>query len=323
MDWLTLKEEMMERYFDEQESIYGKLQNRTNQILEVIADHYRGSHPAHPVKYRAFSKDGFLRTADYRYHFDLAKKFPYARNGQFAYTWSKLWSQQPAELILSVSCFGPVRVFKNGEEIYKSSIIEEIDPAAKTNISVTVNKGWNFFLLLFEKTPSGFGGMFGTGSFKNFPLHFLIPSEERKGQEGWLYSNLLDQPLKEFEKEWKTEAETNLTWFPKQDWENDKNTGTLSRLFSLEENDFALAWTKIRCRSSSNKLHELVFQTSSKIEIFVSGSKVDCISRGQTHTVQLDLGFGEYDLVVKVNGFGQGDFSVETADSLQLIGSRH
>ena len=88
-----------------------------------------------------------------------------------------------------LNCYSPVTIYVNGEEVFKSELLQELFPERRTQIPISVNYGWNDVLLCFVKTEVGFGGIYGTASFKNFPLHFLTPGADRQGQEGWLYWN--------------------------------------------------------------------------------------------------------------------------------------
>src|SRR5690606_7832286 len=111
---------------------------------------------------------------------------------------------------LAINCFGPAEVFVNNQRIFRSTIVHETDPHHRVGFSAQLEKGWNHFVLLFMKTPSGIGGLFGTGSFKRHPLHFLAPSSEREGQEGWIFTQPLDAKLTIVPSEFASEKETGL-----------------------------------------------------------------------------------------------------------------
>ncbi|WKL03570.1 hypothetical protein Q0F98_08765 [Paenibacillus amylolyticus] len=60
-------------------------------------------------------------------------------------------------------------IYVNGEEVFKSELLQELFPERRTQIPISVNYGWNDVLLCFVKTEVGFGSIYGTASFKNFP----------------------------------------------------------------------------------------------------------------------------------------------------------
>ncbi|HEX3048874.1 MAG TPA: hypothetical protein VHY08_29260, partial [Bacillota bacterium] len=172
-------------YFDDQESIYVKLGGDMGAILNTIAERYLGENPPRPVTYRGYCKNGIRRVSNYRYDFNLEERFPEAKPEEMVYAWAKLWSDREAEIPLVISGNAPVSLFIDGQLVFKTNIVNERFRDGKIPVKVSLNYGWNNFHLKFIKTPAGFGGYVGTFSPKSLPLHFLIPSREREGQEGW------------------------------------------------------------------------------------------------------------------------------------------
>ncbi|WP_042462377.1 glycoside hydrolase family 88/105 protein [Neobacillus dielmonensis] len=287
----------MSPYFHQNESIYAKLGDQLEGILATISNRYIGSNPPHPVTFRAFSKKGFLRGSDYRYLMNLDERFPEASHGQWVYTWAKLWSEEPKEVALGLNCFGPVQIYLRNELVFKSSIVEETNPKRRCNLRVRLEKGWNHFILQFMKTPSGFGGIFGTGSFKRFPLHFLMPSEERNGQEGWLYTQPLDGQLDQLPQEGMYESETDVKWLPDRTWGQERPQ--LSRMFGCMENRQALAWTKLVNNKPAIRTFTLRGENKGPLQLFINGECVYHSSQDKEFQVSVDLPFGEFQVVIK------------------------
>ncbi|MBW4082639.1 glycoside hydrolase family 105 protein [Paenibacillus sp. S150] len=191
---------------------------RAEAVIRRIAHKYIADHPQIPFVLRASSGGGFLRDGECRYIFDLDARLPGLRTGQFVYAWAKLFSRAGEEMTFSISCLGPVRLYLNGKLAYKSGIDVEVFPERQTLLVLLLQPEWNHFVLEFEKTGTGCGGRFGTGMLKRNPLHFLAPSRERSGQEGWIYTLPLDEPLEKLPGEHSAEAASPLDWLPGQEW---------------------------------------------------------------------------------------------------------
>jgi rhamnogalacturonyl hydrolase YesR len=284
-------------YFHINDCIFAKLGYQVEEILTAISNRYIGNNPPHPITYRAFCKKGFLRGSAYRYLMNLDERFPDAKDGQWVCAWAKLWSDEPKDIALGLNCNGPVRFYLRNELVFKSSIVEETNPKRRTNLRVKLEKGWNHFILQFMKTPSGFGGIFGTGSFKRFPLHFLAPSEERNGQEGWIYTELLDHELIQLPNEGVFESDSGVKWLPDIVWEHKELQ--LSRMFGMHENKLALAWTKIVNKKPGGRTYTLNGENKGPIELFINGEKLYHSTIDQEFQVSVDLTYGEHQVVVK------------------------
>jgi unsaturated rhamnogalacturonyl hydrolase len=189
-------------------------------VIHRIAQKYLADHPQTPFVLRASSSDGFRRDAECRYIFDLDARLPGLHTGQYVYAWAKLFSRAGEETAFSISCLGPVRLYLNGRLAYKSGIDVEVFPERQTALALLLEPGWNHFVLEFEKTGTGCGGRFGTGMLKRNPLHVLAPSLERSGQEGWIYTPALDEPLDCLPGEGTAEASSPLKWLPGQEWQD-------------------------------------------------------------------------------------------------------
>ncbi|MGD0034411.1 glycoside hydrolase family 88 protein [Paenibacillus illinoisensis] len=291
---------MIIRYFHANESIAGKVHHSIPDILTTVAQRYIGDHPKHSFLFRAYHRGGFRRLGDYRYDLNLDDKWPEASAGQYVYVWGKLWSQQETTLNTGLNCYSPVTIYVNGEEVFKSELLQELFPERRTQIPIPVKAGWNDVLLCFVKTEVGFGGIYGTASFKNFPLHFLTPGVDRQGQEGWLYSEPLDEPVTLIPHDGMTEEETGLFWYPRKEWtEEEREVGTFARIFGTEQPAVAYAWTKLDVTLPGSSPVVLQGQHVGALQLYLDGKEVYTSDKSGPYRVELPRRYGLSDLVVR------------------------
>ncbi|GGF95276.1 glycoside hydrolase family 88/105 protein [Paenibacillus abyssi] len=282
-------------------SSYAVYQGNIEETLRLIADRYIGSHPKHPFVYRASSLNGFKRSGDYRYELNMDVKLPGLRLGQFVYAWAKCWCEQESEWAFSVSCFGPTRLHVNGRQAFKSNIQEDVFPDRRSWFRIKLQQGWNHFVLQFEKTGTGCGACFGTGSIKGLPLHFIVPSTEREGQEGWIFTEGLDQELVELPGPDMSEADTGLEWLPNRAWtDNERAAGVFARLFGNQKGKSAWAWTKLTSAFPGERLIELEGDHQGPITICLDGMPVyESPETSGRFRISLPVTFGNHDLLVR------------------------
>lgn len=175
-------------YFPPHHSISRYAGTQIEQVLTAVAGRFVGAHPAHPPVYRVHSERGFRRLPDCRYDMNLHERFPSVQPGEFVYVWGKLWSDTEAELPFAISCYSPARVYINGRSVFRSNLNEDVFPERRSYFRAKLDAGWNHIVLEFVAVGTGCGGIFGTGSVKGAPLHFLMPTDKHSGCEGWLYS---------------------------------------------------------------------------------------------------------------------------------------
>lgn len=175
-------------YFPPHHSISRYAGTQIDQVLTAVAGRFVGAHPAHPPVYRVHSERGFRRLPDCRYDMNLHERLPSVQSGEFVYVWGKLWSDTEAELPFAISCYSPARVHINGRSVFRSNLNEDVFPERRSYFRAKLDVGWNHVVLEFVAVGTGCGGIFGTGSVKGAPLHFLMPTAEHSGCEGWLYS---------------------------------------------------------------------------------------------------------------------------------------
>ncbi|WP_270167259.1 glycoside hydrolase family 88/105 protein [Paenibacillus sp. SYP-B4298] len=220
-------------YIEAQESVFAKTGGRVSEVLETVAGRYIGNHPPHPMTYRAYSKRGIRRQEDYRYVFDLAHRLEDACIGQYIYAWSKLWCEAETELRFALETDSPARLYVNGEPFYRTTLMDENIPDYRATLVIPMRKGWNHLVLRFIYTSTGCGGTFGTATYKSMPLHLLMPSQEREGQEGWIYSEPLTKELAFIPAAGLSEAETGVRWYPDTSWNAQQaaGQGAIMRLY--------------------------------------------------------------------------------------------
>ncbi|CAM4509016.1 glycoside hydrolase family 88/105 protein [Paenibacillus xylanexedens] len=269
-------------------------------ILTTVAQRYIGDHPKHSFLFRAYHQGGFRRLGDYRYDLNLNEKCLEARAGQYVYVWGKLWSEQSTTLNTGLNCYSPVTIYVNGEEVFKSELLQELFPERRTQIPISVNYGWNDVLLCFVKTEVGFGGIYGTASFKNFPLHFLTPGADRQGQEGWLFSEPVDEPVLSLPRDGMTEEETGLSWYPRRGWtDEEQSAGSFARIFGTEQPAVAYAWSRMDVTLPGSKPIILQGRHDGALTLYVDGTEVYSAGSSGNFRVELPRRYGSSDLVAK------------------------
>ncbi|MGG4554346.1 glycoside hydrolase family 88/105 protein [Paenibacillus humicus] len=157
-------------------------------VLAAVASRYIGAHPPEPLMYRVHSRQGFRRLEDCRYDMDLMQCWPQLSAGQFVYVWAMLWAEQDGETPFAVSCYSPVKIYINGSLAFQSNLNDDVFPNRRAFFRAKTRKGRNDIVLEFVAVGTGCGGIFGTGSVKGAPMHFLNPTGAGRGCEGWVYS---------------------------------------------------------------------------------------------------------------------------------------
>jgi unsaturated rhamnogalacturonyl hydrolase len=227
----------MTTYFDEMESLRYRFGDDDKQMLQVLADRYIGANPPAPFVYRVFHRTGVLQTEEGLYSLDLQEKLPHARNGQYAYAYGLVWSDNERNLDVQIRCLGPVRLMFNGERMYRSTVIDELKPDAFVTVNLTFRQGWNRLGLTMVKTAAGFGCLIGAAEAKVRILNVLSPFHERKGQAGWIVSEPTDEErygADSWPDPFRPEAESGLIWLPRREWEKeDLNKLNGERLYGL------------------------------------------------------------------------------------------
>lgn len=244
-------------------------------VIRAVAAKYIRDHPKAPFVYRAVSREGWIRDADCRYVLNMEQKLPELSDGQRVYAWAKCFCPVEEERVFSISCFGPAALYVNGKLAFRSTIAEEVFPDLKKNFGVVLRAGWNHFVLSFEKTGTGCGARFGTGMIKRHPMHFIVPSAEREGEEGWIYTPGLYKPLDPLPGEGMSEQDYGEIWLPRRNWRQEElSEGVFGRLFGAETPEaVAYAWTRVGRTPDSGPI-VLKGRHAGKVAIYMDGRKV-------------------------------------------------
>ncbi|MBC2605315.1 glycoside hydrolase family 88/105 protein [Pelagicoccus albus] len=292
-------------YFEESLSMANAVGDKPSETLTVIANRFKELNPRAPVTYRAFSTRGIERSQDYRYEADFNAFFPDAEDEEYVFAWSKLWSGAEGELMFDINCYGPIKVYLNGQEAWSSNIFTERYPKQRNRFTLNMAKGWNQFVVRAKKTRGGFGWKFGSWLGKH-PYVFMMPSAEREGMEGWLFSDPLPAGTELSLELGDSESATGQTWYPESAWKDaDLERGVCARIFGDLEGKTAVAWSKAVVSGSSAKV---VAKGSSKgsAKVLVDGKDVFSGVAGEAIGFELELTEGSHDIHVLNTGGSDG-----------------
>ncbi len=285
-------------YFDDSQSINAIEGTDPKSIISALAYRYTGQNLKHGYCYRAYTNNGIVRTTDYRYLVDFNKIYPDSKDKDCVWAFTKFYSEGKASFGWDVNCFGPMVIYVNGSVVYKSDIFKERYSETATRIFPEVEKGWNDIRIQFKKTKAGFGGQFGTWIGK-WDMYTLMPTKERGGQEGFVFTELVgDDYAPEFEMGM-SEADFDKKLYPVKDWTADElSKGQFTRMYGAPEGRYAVGYTKAFFDDTKDTKHK--FTLDSKGEAYVYLNKKEVFhSKGGEKTFEVDLPFGEYDLYVK------------------------
>ncbi|MEI2399771.1 glycoside hydrolase family 88/105 protein [Paenibacillus phytohabitans] len=333
-------------YFDPQNSIVRTAGEHTESVLAIVANRYIGANPPQPPVYRVHLEDSFPRLSDCRYEMNLKERLPELQDGEFVYVWGKLWSEAESDIPLAVSCFGPVTVYVNGSAVFQSNLNDDVFPDRRAYFRTGLSQGWNHVLLEFTAVGTGCGGIFGTGSVKGAPLHFLAPTAGRSGCEGWIYSApqqirwmlqpeceragvpqggtaaLQAEPLQSAFRSGAAEAAlaSRCAWYPQAGWPDTVAcAGNLARIFGEVPGAKALAWSRLAVTAPGFTDTRLSLRSRdvAALRVYVDG-RLAAIQPGGSAGLEcvLPLGFGSHDLLVEaVCGGPDWGFRLEAADA--------
>ncbi len=289
----------MGSFFEDHNSMFRQTGMEVPKTLAAIARRYVGVNPPHPPTYRAYSKRGILRGKDYRYCVDFNQFFPKAKVEQYVYAWAKYWNENGTELKFDVTCFGPIAIYCNGTCVFKSTIVDERYNDTRRSIHIPLKAGWNHFVIRFKKTRAGFGGKFGTWLGK-LHYYFLMPTAEREGQEGWIFTEPMSSELAALPEPGMSEQDTGMVWHPDQHWEKSKRKlGQLQRLYGLVPDAAAVGWTKALFQQRGAADYALKGSHQGSIAIFIADKEVFRAADSGRIAVTVKIPFGTHDVMVR------------------------
>lgn len=285
-------------YFDDSQSINAYEGTDPQAIISSLAYRYMGQNLKHGLYYRAYTNNGIVRTTDYRYLVDFNKIFPDSKDKECVWAFTKFYSDGKSSFGWDINCFGPMVVYVNGEVAYKSDIFKERYSETSTRVFMDVEEGWNDIRIQFKKTKAGFGGQFGTWIGK-WDMYTLMPTKERDGQEGFVFTELVpDDYVPEFEIGM-SEMDFDKKLYPVINWSDDEmKKGQLTRMFGTPNGQYAVGYTKVFADDINNTTHKFTLDTKGETVVYINKKEV-FKTKGGKETFDATLPLGTYDIYVK------------------------
>ena len=285
-------------YFDDSQSINAYEGTDPQAIISSLAYRYMGQNLKHGLYYRAYTNNGIVRTTDYRYLVDFNKIFPDSKDKECVWAFTKFYSAGKSSFGWDINCFGPMVVYVNGEVAYKSDIFKERYSETSTRVFMDVEEGWNDIRIQFKKTKAGFGGQFGTWIGK-WDMYTLMPTKERDGQEGFVFTVLVpDDYVPEFEIGM-SEKNFDKKFYPVINWSDDEmKKGQLTRMFGTPNGQYAVGYTKVFADDINNTTHKFTLDTKGETVVYINKKEV-FKTKGGKETFDATLPLGTYDVYVK------------------------
>ena len=285
-------------YFDDSQSINAYEGTDPQAIISSLAYRYMGQNLKHGLYYRAYTNNGIVRTTDYRYLVDFNKIFPDSKDKECVWAFTKFYSAGKSSFGWDINCFGPMVVYVNGEVAYKSDIFKERYSETSTRVFMDVEEGWNDIRIQFKKTKAGFGGQFGTWIGK-WDMYTLMPTKERDGQEGFVFTELVpDDYVPEFEIGM-SEKNFDKKFYPVINWSDDEmKKGQLTRMFGTPNGQYAVGYTKVFADDINNTTHKFTLDTKGETVVYINKTEV-FKTKGGKETFDATLPLGTYDVYVK------------------------
>ena len=285
-------------YFDDSQSINAYEGTDPQAIISSLAYRYMGQNLKHGLYYRAYTNNGIVRTTDYRYLVDFNKIFPDSKDKECVWAFTKFYSAGKSSFGWDINCFGPMVVYVNGEVAYKSDIFKERYSETSTRVFMDVEEGWNDIRIQFKKTKAGFGGQFGTWIGK-WDMYTLMPTKERDGQEGFVFTELVpDDYVPDFEIGM-SEKNFDKKLYPVINWSDDEmKKGQLTRMFGTPNGQYAVGYTKVFADDINNTTHKFTLDTKGETVVYIDKKEVFKTNGGK-ETFDATLPLGTYDIYVK------------------------
>lgn len=285
-------------YFDDSQSINAYEGTDPQAIISSLAYRYMGQNLKHGLYYRAYTNNGIVRTTDYRYLVDFNKIFPDSKDKECVWAFTKFYSAGKSSFGWDINCFGPMVVYVNGEVAYKSDIFKERYSETSTRVFMDVEEGWNDIRIQFKKTKAGFGGQFGTWIGK-WDMYTLMPTKERDGQEGFVFTELVpDDYVPEFEIGM-SEMDFDKKLYPVINWSDDEmKKGQLTRMFGTPNGQYAVGYTKVFADDINNTTHKFTLDTKGETVVYINKKEV-FKTKGGKETFDATLPLVTYDIYVK------------------------
>lgn len=285
-------------YFDDSRSINAYEGTDPKAIISSLAYRYMGQNLKHGLYYRAYTNNGIVRTSDYRYVVDFNEIYPESKDKDCVWAFTKLYSGGKANFGFDINCFGPMVMYVNGEVVYKSDIFKERYSENATRIFFDVQEGWNDIRIRWEKTKAGFGGQFGTWIGK-WDLYTLMPTKERDGQEGFVFTELVSDDYEPDFTVGMSEADFDKKLYPVREWSADeKSKGQMTRMYGTPAGRYAAGWTKIFVDKLGKNDYTFELNAKGKTTVIIDKKEV-FQTAGGNESFDVNLEFGYHEILVK------------------------
>ncbi len=308
----------MGSYFEKELAISGHTKDPAI-VMKTIANRYIGHNPPFGASYYAYQKTGIRQDDNYRFVFNFHEIYPDSPLESNVYAWAKLWSDDDMAMSFEIRCFGPVIIYCNGERVFKPNIYYERTSDASAGFTVNLKRGWNSIVLRFIRTNTGCGGLLGAVSSRHRPLSFIVPSSDREGQKGWIYTSPLKTPIEKLPETGMSENETGVKWFPEKDWTDaEKSYGQMRRMYSICKDCFSFGWTKLSAEKTGD--YTIKGTHDGSIRIYLDNQQIYHSSGSGEFNFKTAIKYGEHNILVKNEcGNGEWGFSLTCMDGDTVI----
>lgn len=219
-------------YFSKCESAAEACGNDAAKIISLLGTRFMNDNPVMPFVWRTFDETGIQADRKAEYHLDFSRRFPDSENGQIVYAVADLYCPQAKASGFTVACDGPVEIWLNGENVFRSNGNLERSHE-KSRLDVSLKEGFNRFVWRCERTEIGFGCTFANAMPQWEPCNYLLPYEVRKGEAGILFSAPVDETaVTDMELFFGDEEPSGMIWYPSSAKEPLRATGILAAWFT-------------------------------------------------------------------------------------------
>lgn len=278
----------MQRYFPFAESASYVFADDTEAVIELIAGRFIGDNPCMPFVLRAFDEKSIASNEKARYIFDFNARFPDAEEESVCWAAGSLWCHTPRTSVFVVNCFGPTRVYLNGEVVFSSSGPQE-GSGAENRFEVSLAKGENVFILRCEKTSIGFGCTLANAMPQWEPCNFRSPFAERSERVGFVFTwPTLPDPFGQCLPDTSgMESDTGMNWFP-----------VVEEICGPEEcldgEGYAYIWTSVETEDVCHL--EMRAKTNVPVRIWLDSRE---LATGQGELiVESNVGYGRHSMLI-------------------------
>lgn len=313
-------------YFDAEWSI-AACGSDIKSHLSVVAGRYLGANPPVTFHVRAVSTDQFIQDAGGAWNIDLSEKLGSGADG-YAVVSGALMSGINKKIDIGISCFSPVQLYLNGEEIFHSTFVDEINRNLGHTLETVLKPGRNMITILCRRTAAGFGCRISLPQ-----TTILSPVSGREGQAGWAWSDLLERRPSEIPNPASLEQDGSILWNPRGERGNEGAAGGIiepagqtgrtdscdltpqQRIFP-EGGGICIAWCKVSKKGGSDR-HELVIDSRGPNEVYLAGQLAAVCEMGR---YRIPVSSDEpADLYIKSICEGETYGAVVTAEGCKLL----